>query len=208
MKTISYLLLLQLASAAPVFSPTPSSTGHRSYTIVLKDGTQYQARGPYTTKAALAVIALANGQLVSVRSDAIDAEKTRAANLVPQTSPAPTPTPSSPKARLSFTEEDLPSVPVRDAKTLSAGRQTFSGSGSSVTSPFPLEAGLFRFELRNFGEGPFSVDLLDAAGTLVAPLFVQAKAFYGSKSVSIPRAGLYTIKVEAVGPWSGSVSPK
>ncbi|MBK9090187.1 MAG: hypothetical protein IPL90_14490 [Holophagales bacterium] len=208
MKLAISLLLIQIASAAPVPAPTPSATGRRRYTIVLRDGTRYQARGPYTTKAALALIALANGQLVSVRIDAIDTERTRTANLAPQAPPTVAPSPAPPKARLVFTEEDIPSVPVPDPRSLAAGRQTFSGRGPSVTSPFPLEAGLSLFELRYFGERWFSVDLFDSSGTLVTPIFVRSQVFYASKRVSIPRSGLYTIKVDADAPWSGAVTPR
>jgi hypothetical protein len=205
MNVVACVLLSQIASLTPIPAPTRVPTATVPYVVVLRDGTKYQAQAPYTSKGSTALLKLLNGQLVSLRLESIDPEKTRVANIVLQPPATVISTPAARKARITLTDKDLPSVPTPDPRSVPPGPLAFSGSGPEITRLFPLDAGLVVFQLRHSGDRNFIVHLLDASGKSIDLLVNRIGDFAGSKGVRIPRSGQYTLNIEADGTWSIAV---
>jgi hypothetical protein len=84
-----------------------------------------------------------------------------------------------------------------------------SGNGKAATGLFKLSRGQHRFEMAHKGNGRFSVQLLDKNGAKVGGKLVDKKGpFDGStRSVRVPKAGIYLLQVEANGPWTIRLKP-
>ena len=79
----------------------------------------------------------------------------------------------------------------------------FSGEHTTATDFFWLSRGPKSFEMTHQGDGKFAVRLLDRNGAKVGKSLVNGKgSFKGSKSVLVPRDGVYLLQVEADGPWT------
>ncbi len=95
-------------------------------------------------------------------------------------------------------------VNIAQPRPSSAPRTTrFSGDRKTATDFFWLSRGPKRFEMTHQGDGKFSVRLLDKNGAKVGARLVNRKgSFNGSRSVQIPKDGVYLLQVEANGPWT------
>ncbi len=82
-----------------------------------------------------------------------------------------------------------------------------TGVGASATEPFQLESGLTIIRMSHQGSANFIVDLLDEAGTSVAPMGVAnvIGSFEGSQAVQIPAAGQHLLNVNADGQWGFTI---
>ncbi|MDP9438846.1 MAG: DUF3887 domain-containing protein [Actinomycetota bacterium] len=82
-----------------------------------------------------------------------------------------------------------------------------TGVGASATEPFELESGLTIIKMSHQGSANFIVDLLDQAGTSVAPMGVAnvIGPFEGSQAVQIPAAGQHLLNVQADGAWGFTI---
>ena len=206
MSIVACAVIFQIAALTPTPGRTPSlASASQPYVVVLRDGTKYQTQAPYTTKGSTALLKLLSGQLVSLRLESIDAEQTRIANTVLEQPPTAVPTATQRKARMTLTDKDLPSVPTPDPRSVPPAPLAFSGSGPQITRLFPLDPGLVVFQLRHAGTRNFIVHLLDASGTSIDLLVNRIGDFSGSKGVRIPRAGQYTLNIEADGTWAISL---
>jgi hypothetical protein len=101
-------------------------------------------------------------------------------------------------------------VEIEQPRPSSAPQTTrFSGNGKAATGLFELSRGQQRFELAHKGNGRFSVQLLDKNGAKVGGKLVDKKGpFDGSRSVQVPKAGIYLLQVEANGPWTIRLKPQ
>ena len=80
---------------------------------------------------------------------------------------------------------------------------SFSGDRETATGFFRLSRGVKDFEMTHKGEGRFTVRLLDENGAKVGRSLAKVKgSFRGSRSVRVPRDGIYLLQVEADGPWT------
>ena len=95
-------------------------------------------------------------------------------------------------------------INIAQPRPSSAPRTTrFSGDRKTATDFFWLSRGPKRFEMTHQGDGKFSVRLLDKNGAKVGARLVNRKgSFNGSRSVQIPKDGVYLLQVEANGPWT------
>ncbi len=95
-------------------------------------------------------------------------------------------------------------INIAQPRPSSAPRTTrFSGDRKTATDFFWLSRGPKRFEMTHQGDGRFSVRLLDKNGVKVGARLVNRKgSFNGSRSVQIPKDGVYLLQVEANGPWA------
>ncbi len=95
-------------------------------------------------------------------------------------------------------------VNIAQPRLSSAPRTTrFSGDRKTATDFFWLSRGPKRFEMTHQGDGKFSVRLLDKNGAKVGARLVNRKgSFNGSRSVQIPKDGIYLLQIEANGPWT------
>src|SRR5262249_714260 len=143
-------VLQSVRTVSPSVTPA-ASVANGPQVIVCKDGQRYKATGPYQIRGAQAVFTLTNGQLVSMRADAIDPVATRNANLVLHTPPTPSASPR-PKSRITLTESDIPAVPTANPDTVTGTLQAFGGHGPQVTALFRLTQGLIVFRLRHSGD--------------------------------------------------------
>lgn len=76
------------------------------------------------------------------------------------------------------------------------------GKGHQKTIPFALEPGLSVFEISHDGENNLIVHLLDDTGRKVCSLFNEIGRYQGRQGFAIPRAGQYTVDVNADGDWT------
>ena len=85
--------------------------------------------------------------------------------------------------------------------TAPAVAQSFRGSGPESTRTFSLGEGLAVFEVQHKGSGHFVVRLLDADGNVIGDVARGEGPFDGSRTIRIPRTGLYLFDVSASGEW-------
>jgi hypothetical protein len=95
-------------------------------------------------------------------------------------------------------------IKLEQPRTSSAPQTSrFSGNHKTATNLFKLSRGPKRFEMTYRGNGKFTAQLLDKNGAKVGGSLANAKgSFKGSRSVRIPKDGIYLLQVEANGPWS------
>lgn len=79
--------------------------------------------------------------------------------------------------------------------------QSFSGTGSQRIGPLSLDAGVAVFDISHYGEGSFSVQVLNDEGERVGTLVDVRGAFAGTSALRVPAAGAYWLAVAASGAW-------
>ena len=80
---------------------------------------------------------------------------------------------------------------------------SFSSDRETATGFFRMSRGTKDFEVTHRGEGRFTVRLLDENGAKVGRSLAKEKGpFRGSRSVRVPKDGIYLLQVEADGPWT------
>lgn len=77
-----------------------------------------------------------------------------------------------------------------------------SGKGHQTSNKFALEPGLSVFDISHDGENNLIVHLHDDASHKVSLLFNEIGSYQGRRGFAIPRAGQYTVDVNADGDWS------
>ena len=95
-------------------------------------------------------------------------------------------------------------VKVEQPRPADAPRKvSFSGDRETATGFFRMSRGTKDFEITHRGEGRFAVRLLDENGKNVGKSLAKKKGpFQDSKSVRVPRDGIYLLQVDADGPWT------
>jgi hypothetical protein len=107
-------------------------------------------------------------------------------------------------------------TPSTDSPKLTSAQQgklvvSLKGTGSQTSKPFSLNAGPATFDIvlawdkfdanLSKGEGNFSVELLDESGKKVDLIIATIGHFDGSRTIDVPKAGKYTLKINAPGRW-------
>lgn len=117
----------------------------------------------------------------------------------------------------SSTNEQAPSSDAPKLTAVQTGKKvaSFKGTGGQTTKPFSLNAGPATFDIvlaweksdagLNKGEGDFTVELLDEAGKRVDLVIATIDHFDGARTIDIPKAGKYMLKINAPGKWTVDV---
>lgn len=124
--------------------------------------------------------------------------------------PTPTLTQATPTAAVTVTAtaaaaaSETPATETAAPTATDAGVELpvrLSGSGTDVSEPVALGAGVLLAQLTHTGSGTFVVTLLDSSGAEVVELADGSGTWVGTRAVILPAAGEYIAEVTADGDW-------
>jgi hypothetical protein len=114
--------------------------------------------------------------------------------------------------------QELQTMPAPNLQVTKRGNPvaTLKGTGDQTTNLFELKQGQATFEMLldwekpdpelAQGEGKFAVVLVDEQGGNVENVVGTVDHFDGARTVKVPKAGKYKLKITAPGPWTITVS--